>query len=99
MLTNILLPHKCELRILDELPEADHQTPWVRSTGLQSLQEDGTDLLEDDLPLCLGVNEQNDAKEVEGVVVWEAELVDDGVQEAEASLVIESLDNLLEGVP
>ena len=99
MLSNILLPHEGELWILDELPEADHETPWVWPTSLQSLEEDGADLLEDNLASSLRVDEQNDAQEVECVVVGEAELVDDGVQEAQASLIVESLHNLLEGIP
>lgn len=32
------------------------------------------------------------------MVVWETQLVDDRVQEAEASVVIQCLDDLLEGV-
>ena len=99
MLSNILLPHEGELWILDELPEADHETPWVWPASLQSLEEDGADLLEDNLASSLRVDEQNDAQEVECVVVGEAELVDDGVQEAQASLIVESLHNLLEGIP
>jgi len=99
MLPNIIPPHEGELWILDELPEADHEAPWVWTACLQSLEEDGADLLEDDLASGLCVDEQNDAQEVECVVVGEAELVDDGIQEAQASLIIESLHNLLEGVP
>ena len=99
VLPNILLPHEGELWILDELPEADHEAPGVRAACLQSLEEDRADLLEDDLASGLCIDEQNDAQEVEGVVVREAELVDDGIQEAQTSLIVESLHNLLEGIP
>lgn len=40
---------------------------------------------------------KDDAREVEGVPTWESQFVDDGVQEAETGLVVESLDDLLEG--
>ena len=73
MLPNILLPHEGELWILDELPEADHEAPGVWAACLQSLEEDGADLLEDDLAPGLCIDEQNDAQEVEGVIVGEAE--------------------------
>ena len=99
MLPNILLPHEGKLWILDELPKADHEAPGVRAACLQSLKEDRADLLEDDLASSLCVDEQNDAQEVECVVVGEAELVNDGIQEAQASLIVESLHNLLEGIP
>ena len=66
VVSDVLLPHKCELRILDQLSETDHQAPWVWSTCLQALQEDLADLLLNNLSACVGVfsfsvDEQNDA--------------------------------------
>lgn len=52
----------------------------------------------DNLSSSLCIYEENDAREVECVVVGEAELVDDCVQEAQAGLIVESLHDLLEGV-
>jgi len=55
MVSDVLLPHECELWILDELSEADHQAPWIWSTCLEALQEDLTDLLLNNLTACIGV--------------------------------------------
>ena len=66
MFSDILLPHECELWILDELTEADHQTPWVGAAGLETLQEDLADLLLDDLAPSFGVDEEDDAGEDTG---------------------------------
>lgn len=59
MLTDVLLPHECELWVLDELSETDHETPWIWTTGLQTLEEDLTDLLLNDLTACFGIDEEN----------------------------------------
>ena len=98
VVSDILLAHEGELGVLDELTEADHQAPWVRAAGLETLQEDLADLLLDDLAPSFGVDEEDDAGEVEGVVVWEAQLVHDGVQEDEAGTVVQGMHDLLEGV-
>ena len=95
---DILLLSEFVLGVLDELTEADHQAPWVRAAGLETLQEDLADLLLDDLAPSFGVDEEDDAGEVEGVVVWEAQLVHDGVQEDEAGTVVQGMHDLLEGV-
>jgi hypothetical protein len=99
MLPDEVLLQELVLWVLDELPEADHETPWVWTACLESLEEDGCDLLLDGLLGCLGVNVQDDAREVEGVVVWEPQLIDDGIQEAVPGGVVELIDHLLEGVP
>jgi hypothetical protein len=96
--SDVVPPHELELRNLYQLPETDHETPWVRSTGLQAFQEDGADLLVDAVAISLSVNVQDDAGEVEGVRVGVPKLVDDRVEEAEARLVVEGLHDLLEDV-
>ena len=103
MLSDVLLPHECEFWILDELTEADHQAPRIWSTCLEALQEDLTDLLLNNLTACVGVfgfgvDEQNDAREVERVVVGETQLIYDGIQEAQSGAVVQRLHNLGEGV-
>jgi len=72
VLSNVLLFHECELWVLDELPKADHQTPWIGALSLQPFKEDGTYLFEDDFTSSLCIDKKNDAQEVESVVVWEA---------------------------
>lgn len=98
MVSDVLLAHEGKLGVLNELTEADHQTPWVWAAGLETLQEDLTDLLLDDLAPSFGVDEEDDAGEVEGVVVWETQLVHNGVQEDEAGTVVQGMHDLLEGV-
>ena len=55
MVSDVLLPHKCELWILNELTETDHQAPWIWSTCLKALQEDLADLLLNNLTACIGM--------------------------------------------
>ena len=39
VLLDVVPPHKLEPRNLDQFSETDHQSPGVRLTGLESLQE------------------------------------------------------------
>lgn len=103
MFSDVLLPHECELWILDELTEADHQAPWIWSTCLEALQKDLADLLLNNLSTRVGVfgfgiDEENDAREVERVVVWETQLVYNSIQEAQSGAVVQRLYNLGEGI-
>lgn len=71
--------HELELGNLNELSEAYHETPRLRSLHLESLQEDCTHLLVDDLSISLHVDVEDDAAEVEGVDVRVPQLIDDGI--------------------
>ena len=81
--------------VLNELTEVDHQAPWVRSERLKPLEEDHTDLL---LNVWLGLvkqAKQYDTEE-ECVTVGISQLVDDTVEEAQSSLIVEHHCDLLE---
>jgi hypothetical protein len=98
MVANVLLLHEFVLWILDELSEADHQAPRVWTLCLEAFNEYASDLLLDDFSACFVEYHQNDAREVESVVVGVPELVDNGVQEVQSGLIVESVHNELEGV-
>ena len=65
---------------------------------MQSFKEDGRDLLLDDLLAGLSIDPQNDAGEVESVIVGVSELVHNRVEEAEPGVVVEAVHYLLESV-
>lgn len=84
--------------VLDELSETDHEAPWVWTAGLESFEEDLRDLLGHLRVAWLRVDREDGPGEVEGVVVGVAELVDDGIEEAESGFLVEVLHDLLECV-
>lgn len=88
VVSDVLLAHEGKLGVLDELAEADHQAPRIRAAGLEALQEDLADLLLDDLAPSLSIDEEDDAGEVESVVIWETQLVHNRIQEDEAGTVV-----------
>lgn len=98
MVANVGSAHELELWNLDELSEADHESPRVGATGLQTLQENRTYLLVDAVAIRFSVDVQNDAGEVECMRVGVAQFIDDGVQEAQTRLIIQCLHDLLENV-
>jgi len=82
VLANVLLLHETVFGVLNELAEADHQAPWIWSWSLEALQENACNLLLDDLCWAsFGIDKQNNAGEVESVVVWVSKLIHDSIQE------------------
>ena len=98
MVANVSSAHELELWNLDELSEADHESPRVGAAGLQTLQEYRAYLLVDGIAIRFCVDVQNDAGEVECMRVGVAQFVDDGIQEAQARLIIQCLHDLLENI-
>ena len=49
MVSDVLLLHKGELWILNKFSEADHESPRIWTTSLESFKEDLTDLFVNDL--------------------------------------------------
>lgn len=98
VVSDILFLHELQLRILNQLSETNHQAPRIRSASLKPLQENLRDLLKNYFFASLGVNRQYGARKVKSVLGWVPELVDDGVEEAESGLIVESLHYLFEGV-
>lgn len=66
------------------------------SVDLESLEKDLGNLFLNDLFVGLYKEVENDAGKVVGVVVRVPQLVNDGVQEAPSSLVVELVHHLLE---
>lgn len=88
MVANVSSAHELELWNLDELSEADHESPRVGATGLQTLQENCAYLLVDAIAIRFSVDVQNDTGEVECMRVGVAQFINDGIQEAQARLII-----------
>ena len=89
--------HEAILGVLNQLSEVDHQSPWVGSQSLKTLEEDSADLL---LYIWLRFNEQPEEYETEevSVAIGVPELVDDAVHEAEPCVFVQLDCNLFEKV-
>ena len=83
------------LLVLDQFSEVDHEAPGVRAQRLQTLEENRADLLLD-IGFRLCKETQQDNAEEERVAIRVAQLIDNAVEEAEASLIVQLQCDLLE---
>lgn len=91
--------HEAELGNLNELSEADHESPRVRTLRLEAFDEDRTHLLVYDVLLSLDIDVQNDATDLEGMVVRVSQFIDNGVQEGTARFITKVTHDGLESFP
>lgn len=87
--------HESILRVLDEFAEINHQAPRVRPETLQPFKQNCADLLLDQR-LAFHEEENQDQAEVERVGIGVPELIHNGVEERQPSLVIKLVHYLLE---